>query len=89
MPTAFVTGATGFLGLNLVEQLSERGWVVVAYHRRYRTAASDTYHLARALAFFDDAERDDPRLVGLGRDEWAAIKTFFTRESTRLVTRDD
>jgi nucleoside-diphosphate-sugar epimerase len=33
MPTAFVTGATGFLGLNLVEQLSERGWVVVAYHR--------------------------------------------------------
>jgi nucleoside-diphosphate-sugar epimerase len=33
MPTAFVTGATGFLGLNLVEQLSERGWIVVAYHR--------------------------------------------------------
>ncbi len=43
MPTAFVTGATGFLGLNLVEQLSERGWVVVAYHR----PTSDTARLSQ------------------------------------------
>jgi len=43
MPTAFVTGATGFLGLNLVEQLCERGWVVVAYHR----PTSDTKRLTR------------------------------------------
>jgi nucleoside-diphosphate-sugar epimerase len=31
--TAFVTGATGFLGLNLVEQLAEDGWRVVALCR--------------------------------------------------------
>jgi nucleoside-diphosphate-sugar epimerase len=31
--TAFVTGATGFLGLNLVEQLTRAGWDVVALHR--------------------------------------------------------
>ncbi len=31
--TAFVTGATGFLGLNLVEQLTGLGWQVVALHR--------------------------------------------------------
>ena len=43
MPTAFVTGATGFLGLNLVEQLSERGWIVVAYHR----PTSDTARVTR------------------------------------------
>lgn len=33
MPTAFVTGATGFLGLNLVEELLARRWRVVALHR--------------------------------------------------------
>jgi nucleoside-diphosphate-sugar epimerase len=43
VPLAFVTGATGFLGLNLVERLAARGWEVVALHR----AASDTSRLAR------------------------------------------
>ncbi len=43
MPIAFVTGATGFLGLNLIEQLSERGWFVVAYHR----PTSETARLTR------------------------------------------
>ncbi|MDH3580553.1 MAG: SDR family oxidoreductase [Hyphomicrobiales bacterium] len=32
--TAFVTGSTGFLGLNLVEQLTQADWDVVALHRR-------------------------------------------------------
>lgn len=32
--TAFVTGATGFVGLNLVEQLLEQGWQVTAMHRK-------------------------------------------------------
>jgi dihydroflavonol-4-reductase len=31
--TAFVTGSTGFVGLNLVEELSAQGWRVVAMHR--------------------------------------------------------
>lgn len=31
--TAFVTGATGFVGLNLVETLLEQGWRVLAMHR--------------------------------------------------------
>lgn len=30
---AFVTGSTGFIGLNLVEQLTAAGWRVVAMHR--------------------------------------------------------
>lgn len=33
MPLAFVTGGTGFLGLNLVEQLARRRWEIVALHR--------------------------------------------------------
>ncbi len=31
--TAFVTGSTGFLGLNLIVQLTARNWKVVALHR--------------------------------------------------------
>ena len=31
--TAFVTGGTGFIGLNLVEHLTQSGWEVVALHR--------------------------------------------------------
>ena len=31
--TAFVTGASGFIGVNLVRQLGEAGWSVIAMHR--------------------------------------------------------
>ncbi|MES0873518.1 NAD-dependent epimerase/dehydratase family protein [Sinimarinibacterium thermocellulolyticum] len=41
--TAFVTGATGFVGLNLVETLLDRGWDVIAMHR----ASSELGVLAR------------------------------------------
>ena len=40
---AFVTGATGFLGLNLVEQLTSVGWQVLALHR----LTSDLTYLCR------------------------------------------
>ncbi len=56
MPLAFVTGATGFLGLNLVERLAARGWEIVALHR----ARSDTSRLNRfavKLATGDIADR--------------------------------
>ncbi|NOY94707.1 MAG: NAD-dependent epimerase/dehydratase family protein [Deltaproteobacteria bacterium] len=43
MPTAYVTGATGFLGLNLVEHLLARGFRVVAAHRE----SSDLRYLSR------------------------------------------
>ena len=41
--TAFVTGGTGFLGLNLIRQLTEQGWAVTALHR----ASSDLTYLKR------------------------------------------
>ncbi len=56
MPTAFVTGGTGFLGLHVVEQLTQAGWRVVALQRR----TSDTTRLAKfpvelAVGALDDA----------------------------------
>ena len=41
--TAFVTGATGFLGLNIIRQLTEQGWQVTALHR----ASSNLTYLKR------------------------------------------
>jgi len=43
---AFVTGATGFVGLNLVEKLLEQGWRVIALHR----ADSNLKYLERMRA---------------------------------------
>ena len=41
--TAFVTGASGFIGTNLVKQLGEAGWSVTAMHRE----TSDLAYLSR------------------------------------------
>jgi len=46
MKTAFVTGSTGFVGLNLVEALAAGGWRVRALHR----ASSDLSILSRFAA---------------------------------------
>jgi dihydroflavonol-4-reductase len=57
MTTAFVTGATGFLGLNLVDRLVRDGWDVTALHR----ASSDLTYLQRfapGLAVGDVVEAD-------------------------------
>lgn len=43
---AFVTGATGFVGLNLIEELVRRGWQVAALHR----PQSDLTYLRRLPA---------------------------------------
>jgi dihydroflavonol-4-reductase len=43
MKSAFVTGATGFVGLNLVEELVRQGWEVTALHR----AKSDLAEIGR------------------------------------------
>ncbi|MBL4577442.1 MAG: SDR family oxidoreductase [Flavobacteriales bacterium] len=39
---AFVTGSTGFLGINLINKLLEKGWTVYALHR----ASSNLKHLS-------------------------------------------
>jgi dihydroflavonol-4-reductase len=56
---AFVTGATGFLGLNLVDCLCAAGWEVVALHR----ASSDVSYLRRfPVRLVEGAIEDAPSL---------------------------
>jgi nucleoside-diphosphate-sugar epimerase len=65
--TAFVTGATGFLGLNLVRQLCEGGWDVIALHR----PQSDLKYLQRlpvrraVAAIEDQAALDEAMPAGV------------------------
>jgi len=54
--TAFVTGATGFLGLNLVQQLVEDGWHVTALHR----ASSNLTYLSRLPVTLAVGAVEDP-----------------------------
>lgn len=55
--TAFVTGATGFVGLNVVEQLRARDWHVVAL-RRATSATDDLDHLGAEQREGDICERE-------------------------------
>jgi nucleoside-diphosphate-sugar epimerase len=60
MKSAFVTGATGFLGINLVEQLLADGWQVTALHRK----TSDLNYLKRFdVALSEGAITDKDSLI--------------------------
>lgn len=84
--TAFVTGATGFLGLNLVERLAQLGWDVVALHR----ASSDLTYLRRFRVRLAEGELEDHaslvRAMPEGADcvfHAAADVSFWSRHKLR------
>jgi nucleoside-diphosphate-sugar epimerase len=54
---AFVTGATGFVGLNLVEHLTASGWDVTALHR----PSSNLVHLQKYPIRLVEGEIEDAR----------------------------
>jgi dihydroflavonol-4-reductase len=65
MQTAFVTGGSGFLGLNLVSQLREAGWKVIAIHRE----SSSTRRLEGLGAELRKAALDDPAALAQAMPE--------------------
>jgi len=69
--SAFVTGASGFVGLNLIEELLQRGWRVTAMHR----AGSDVGHLRRLGA--DRVVGDVTDATSLGRAMPQAVEVVF------------
>ena len=55
------------------------------FERKYGTARTDQYHRLRALAYFDDAEREPMPDMQIPVD-WDETRRFFTDEATRLLT---
>jgi hypothetical protein len=55
-----------------------------AFERKYGTRRTDRYHRLRALAYFDDAERE-PLPDMLVPFDWNEAKRFFTIEAARLL----
>ena len=48
-----------------------------AYQKRYGASAADVYHVVRSLTYFEDAEKEDPRLVGLSAPAWRLMREWF------------
>src|SRR5215471_17388921 len=68
---AFVTGASGFVGLNIVEQLTRLDWDVVALHR----SSSNLTYLRRFPVRLVEGEVED--LVSLERTMPADVDAVF------------
>jgi len=86
LKSAFITGATGFFGLNLVEQLTRLGWDVVALHR----ARSDLTYLRRFPVRLAEGEVEDLGSLEQAMPErvdvvfhLAADVTFWSRHKAR------
>jgi dihydroflavonol-4-reductase len=86
LKTAFVTGATGFFGLNLIAQLTRVGWDVVALHR----ASSDLTYLRRFPVRLVEGGVEDLGSLGQAMPErvdvvfhLAADVTFWSRHKAR------
>jgi nucleoside-diphosphate-sugar epimerase len=86
--TAFVTGGTGFLGLNLVRVLTELGWTVFALHR----ATSDLTRLKRFPVQLVEGSVEDAgsleRAIPEGIDvvfHVAADVSFWSRHNERQL----
>jgi hypothetical protein len=58
--------------------------VFALFERKYGTPPEERYHRLRALAYFEDAERQ-PMPDMLRSFDWEEAKRFFTAEATRLL----
>jgi len=87
MPTAFVTGATGFLGLNVVDVLLAEGWSVVALHRPTSRAKTVERLRARGVTLAEGALDDRGSLVRGIPDGCDAV--FHVAGNTNMWSRAD
>lgn len=55
------------------------------YVSRFGVHASDLYHVARALTYYADAEKDAAFPRGLTREHWELIKAYFDEHARELL----
>ena len=82
--SAFVTGSTGFVGLNLVQRLVAEGWDVTALHR----ASSDLTYLGRFGARLATGEITDAASVAAALPA-ACDTVFHVAGNTAMWRRKD
>ena len=83
-PRAFVTGGTGFLGLNLIEQLVAAGWQVTALHR----TTSDLAEIGRFPVDLVGGDLTDPASLRRAMPQ-AADAVFHLAADTSVWARHD
>ena len=82
MPVAFVTGGTGFLGLNLIEQLLAQSWEVIALHR----PTSNLKHLReKDIQLVEGSITEPDSLITIFPEKVDAV--FHVAGSTNLWSR--
>jgi nucleoside-diphosphate-sugar epimerase len=82
MKSAFVTGATGFVGLNLVDELVRQGWEVTALHR----VQSDLADLGRFPVTLMPGDITDPASLRAAIPESVDV-VFHVAGNTNMWSR--
>ena len=82
--TAFVTGGTGFIGINLIELLIDEGWQVTALHR----ATSNLTYLKRFPVALAEGSITDPESLERAIPESTDV-VFHVAGDTSLWAKKD
>lgn len=84
MKTAFITGATGFIGLNLVAELTARNWQVTALHR----PASDLRWLRQFPVSLAEGDLRDPASLVRAMPESVDVVFHVAADTSTWSARD-